>query len=876
MKQRQSSKPPAWADRLFRWYCKQAAIEDLHGDAEELFHLDLQRMSHTRARLRYWQRILSLMTSYAIRRRRRQASYSLYATSTFTPAMIKNYLLTASRNLARHKLFTGINVIGLAVGMSIGLLFIALFSFVLTYDTFHTKKESIYRVISTTDDHVSNRDYAIAPEPLAEQLRQHTGVQTVVRVNRSLRGDVITGDKKIPLRGYYTDADFLTLFTFPLEKGNPATALRSPYSMVLTHSVAVRLFGDTEALGKVVDIEGIGSFEITGIMNDVPRNSHMQFDMLAGYPGWDKLAGNDEQVADPWRNFLDSYIYMEIKPGRLDDVTNFLQRLSAKAYANRDDFTATFSMQSLLAIAPGPELYWQIGPEWGYTSLSVFGILTLLILLPACFNYSTLAIARSLKRMKEIGVRKVMGGQRRQIFLQFVTETVLISGIAVILAGVIFLIIRSEFIALVVGGSTSLDLSLTPAILMAFVVFAVMVGGVSGMVPAIHFSRLNPVEALKARKTAGRLGAFSLRKILLVTQFALSLGFIMSVVIVLSQYRYVLHYDVGFRQDHILDVELQRVKPELFRAEFSKLAPVQAMSMSSHVLGLGAPGGWVSRPESKDSVETFFMSVDDNFIANLGLTLVSGENFNPAEERRVIIVNEAFVQSWKIARAAEAVGRVFRLDDGREVTVIGVLKNFHYAGLREQIRPFYFQYDPGRFVYANMRVASDNLINDVAAMEATWKGLAGDRKFVSRFFDDELADAYDTYTAMVKICGFLGLLAITIACLGLLGMVVFTIENRVKEVGIRKAMGATPASIVMLLSRDFMRLMIMAVLIAVPVTFWFFDSVYLTRTQYYYKPVGVLEIAISISIMALLGLTTILTQTMRAARHNPVDSLRVE
>jgi len=399
----------------------------------------------------------------------------------------------------------------------------------------------------------------------------------------------------------------------------------------------------------------------------------------------------------------------------------------------------------------------------------------------------------------------------------------------------------------------------------------------AGFIPALYFSKLNPIEALKSRPIGKGFAKFNFRKVLIVSQFALSLGFIMGVVVVLNQYRYSLNYDFGFDQENVLDVELQGTDPQVFKSEIAKLSPVQSVSMSSGIIGTASYENTWLRSEGADSIEVAQMFVDPEFIPNMNLVLLAGNNFTDnAVSRNYAIVNEAFLKALQIPTYAAAINQTYTVDANRELTIIGVVKDFHYADLRTPIQSFFFRYDPLQFHYANVKVVSNDMATTLGDMESSWKRIAGEKKFMARFFDDEIKEAYTVYFSMIKICGFLGFLAISISCLGLLGMVVFTVENRMKEIGVRKVMGATAWSITAVLSRDFIKLMVIAAVIAVPVAYVFFEKLYLETQQFYHVTIGVLEIAISLFIMLFLGLATILSQTIRAARVNPVETLRYE
>jgi putative ABC transport system permease protein len=870
-------KPPQLAERIFSWYCSRAAVEDLQGDLEELFYHNVERMSVRRAKLLYWGQVISLIFSYAIKKRKQQAAYHTFSTSSFNPAMLKNYFLIAARNLAKHKMFTVINVFGLSIGMSISLLFISLMAYVFTYDNFHENKDRIYRVISYTDDKQRTDALASSPEAIGRKLREEfSGIEKVVRFSSELRVEAMHNTKAIPLSGFFTDPEFLEVFNFDLIKGSAATALTGMNNVLITEEAATKFFGNDEPVGKVLQLGMFGEFEITGVLKNPPRNSHLQFELIAPYQAYEKAFPFDKSEFDPWVEFRNNYVYL-LMPEQHDiaPLQGYLNSVANEAYATNENFKARFELQPFNDIAPGPDLSNAIGPEWGTAGFIVFGVLTLLILLPACFNYATISISRALKRMKEIGIRKVMGGQRGQIFFQFIMETVIITMISFGLSYYIFTLIREEFQSMIVE---PLDLTPSATTIAYFVLFILFIGFAAGFVPAMYFSKLNPIQALKVKPSGRGFSKLTLRKILIVSQFALSLGFIMMVVIAMRQYRYAISYDFGFQQENILDVELQGVDPQVFRNEFGKLASVQAISMSSHVLGTSSTGrDWIRNAELTDSVEAFQMSVDENYLLNFHLSLVAGKNFGESDalNRKSVIINEALLQDLHIRDKRDAVGKPIIVGDTTEAVIIGVVKNFHYMDLREPIRAFFFTYNPHDFRYANLTVSSKDMFTDLSEMEAVWKTLGNENKFAAQFFDDELKDSYDFYFSMIKVCGFLGLLAITISCLGLLGMVVFTVENRIKEIGIRKVMGSSTSEITILLSRDYLRLLVIAAIIAIPATWWL-AQLYYENAQYYRAEIGLIDIGLSLAIIVVLGCGTVLSQTSRAAKANPVDTLRYE
>jgi ABC-type antimicrobial peptide transport system permease subunit len=852
-------------------------IEDLHGDMDEIFYENLGKMNHRQARWQYWKDTLSLMFSYAVKKRRSRAAVHPYSQNN-SFAMLHNYFKIALRTLSKQKFFTSINVLGLSIGMSICLLLVAMMSYIFRYDNFHTNKESIYRVISNTDDLQRNLVYASSPAPIGDLLKQDlTGISDVVRINNSFSAEASINEKNIPLSGYFADPSFLKVFTFPLLKGNPQTCLSKMNSVILTASAATKMFGDVEPIGKVITMGDFGEFEVSGILKDHPRNSHLYFEMIAPYEALLSYQ-RTHPATQVWKDFKGNYNYFllsdEHEPAAVND---YLKTVADNHYKHDNSFKAQFALQPLSDIVPGADLANSIGPEWDYASFSIFGILTLMILIPACFNYASISMSRALKRSKEIGLRKVVGGVRGQIFLQFIIETVVVSLLSLCGAFLIFWMIKGEFLEMLVSAD---GLSLDPDFVtgLCFVAFAILVGFAAGIVPAVYFSKISPVNAFKSNIPFKALSGTRLRKILIVSQFAISLGFIMAVVVVLTQYRASLNHNFGFSQQNILDVALKDVNPQIFKNEFSRLSAVESLSMSSGILGTTATSSaWFKRNES-DSVEVYAMATDQNFINNMGLTILAGKSFSESESssQNNVIVNEEFLKTFRITDPSVAPGMSFTTVDGKEMKIVGVVKNFHYASLRAPIESFYFQYDPSQFRYANLKVHSEDIKSSIDDMQSIWNTFNTEEKFMARFFDDELDEAYAFYFSMIKICGFLGLLAISISCLGLLGMVVYTVETRTKEVGVRKVMGATDGNVLYLLSKDFVKLMLIASLIAIPITYFILDKLLLGLQTAYPIRIGFTEIFLSLLVMMVLGGVTIFSQTIKAARSKPVDTLRYE
>lgn len=794
--------------------------------------------------------------------------------------MLKNYFKIALRHLAKNKIFTGINVFGLALGMSLNLIFITILVYAFSYDDFHEKKDQIYRVITQVHDNLENPKYASAPSGLSAKLKEDfPGIENVIPVQSGFAGYANYADRELYLNGFFADPEFLKTFDFPLLNGSPVSALDRPNTVVLSEKLAGKIFGEKDPMGEIIKLEPYGDLLVTGILKNVPKNSHMHFEALASLEtltahsgiGFSEREGN-------WKDFQNSYVYLLLpETTKAETVNTFLNKIAEDKYGESQDFKASFELQPLNSIVPGPPLLNNIGPNWSYLGIFLVGLITLIILIPACSNYITLSIAQSLNRMKEIGVRKVMGGSKKQIFFQLIMESIIMMLIALVLAYFIFDLIRKETLILT-DSSSVMDLSPNLVTIILFIVFALFVGLAAGIIPAWYFAKIAPVTALKAKPPKTGKSSFPLQKIVIAAQFVLSIGFIMAVVIVIQQYRYAVNYDFAFEQEDILNVELQHLDPQILKNEFGKLSSIEDISLSSHLVGIGSPPtNYLKNTGGTDSIAASYVSIDEKFIPNLNLKLLAGQNFSadPKQNTSSIIVNEELLKILNISDPSMAINKIVSMADGSEAVITGVVQDFHYSNLLEPIEGFFFKNDPNLFKFANVQVKSRENFKDLSTMRAMWKDMGGVNEFSALFFDDQINDAYGFYLQIVKVWGFLGLLAITVACLGLLGIVVFTIKNRRKEVSIRKVLGASSENLVLLLSKGYIKLMVIASLIAVPLTYLLLDKM-MAEMQHYRADIGFLEISISLIIVSVLGLTTIISQTLRAARANPVDNLKSE
>ncbi len=864
------SSPPKLAQKLFDWYCGLAKVDDLRGDLDEMFFHHAKTRSITHARYIYWNQVFSLMFSYAIRKRKRNAQPGAYASNNISFSMIKNYLKVALRNLYQYRYFTLLNVFGLAIGMSISLLLISMYGYVSTSDNFHDNGDNIYTIISKRSEGFEERHFASSPIVLANRLSdEFSQAKEVVRINSSFGGEVIRERENIPIHGYFADHNFITVFSFPTLSGNTRIALSKPNSIVLTESTARKLFGSIDVIGKTIELKDQGTYEINAVLKDYPKNTHFRFEALVSYVS---LPAIQNPNIEQWTEYRDQYIYVLLNDGEhTNNLETYLRQLEKDVY-NNSTVKVNFDLLPLDQIITS-DVYNALGPKWETSGFVVFGVIALLILLPACFNYTNISIARALKRSKEIGLRKTMGSGKSQLFLQFITETVVICLISLLGACVLFILIRGEFQSMMVEASV-LDLSITLKTAILFIVFALVTGLMAGLFPALYFAGLNPIEALKSKVSYRAFSGMGIRKALTIFQFALSFCFILSLIVFGRQYRTLINFDFGFQKENIVTVDLQEVKPELVKAEFSKLSVVQSISLSSGSPGLSASRAWIHSVE-KDSVEVSQLFIDSDFLKNLKLQLIAGKNFpeTSSSDERFMIVNEEFLINNKIA-PEDALDKVF-LVDKQELQIIGVVKNFYYAPPQIPIGNFIFRNNASAFTQANVLVDASDVFGTFTAMENSWQKLSNNAKLEAAFYQDELNESYEVYRLLLKMAGFLGLLAISISILGLLGMVVYTAETRVKEVSIRKVLGASAFGITLLLSKDYLKLLGWSIAIGILLAIAIYETVF-TKIPDYHANLTVLDIVVGALVLIALGLTTITSQTYKTALSNPADTLKSE
>ncbi|WP_420583238.1 ABC transporter permease [Reichenbachiella sp.] len=867
--------PPLWIKKLFLWWAKNAYIEDLIGDLDEYYIYNLEEKGKLKAQYLYFKDVLSLILSYALSKRKRSASYSNYYHSN-SIAMVKNYFKIAFRNFSKHKFFTSINIIGLALGMSISLLVLSITVAVYKSDDLQAKKDRIYQINTFIDDGKNTKTFASTFYAVGDLLKEkHPFIERVVKIKNGFNPEITHQGSKMNFRGYYSNEAFFDAFSFQMISGNPQTALAKPFSIVLTKSVAEKLYRDIDPIGQEVETE-MGSFIVTGVMEDL-KQTHLLFDVLASYDTFAELETTTNPKND-WGNFRDNYVYVLLKPETTQNtLTESLTQTAEIASEFQPEHTIKFESVVLQDVVPRWNTSNELGISWDKATLSFFMSIGLLILLPAVFNYTNLSIARALKRGKEIGIRKVVGAEKRQIKLQFIIETVVLSVISLLASFFIFTHLQREFLDLL-RASAVMDTSIGFTLIGTFILFAVIIGILAGLFPAAYFSRLNPIYTLKGGSLHQTANISHIKKGLFVFQFFMSLVFIIGVGALTKEYVYVLNTNHGFESDNTLAVEFHDMDKQLAINELSNHPDVKSITTASNLPGVPLPTMTEATPNGQDTIDVKQIFIGDNFIENLDIKLAweNSNNLNRStKNEELVVVNETFMKSAAVFNF-EKDSLTFTLEDGSNCKIVGVLEDFNFEPLDKMIHPLVLRHSLDESNYALLMLNSSDIKSTIEELDEIWISIDQKAKFESSFLDDEIERAYYFLTVQIKFFTFLSTFAISISCLGLLGMVSYTTENRTKEIAIRKIMGASSKNLYYLLTKDFIKLILISSAIAVPFSYLFYEKLFLYFVLPYGNGLGIIEVLLSMVFLFLVGFATIYWQTSKVAHSNPAKNLRYE
>ncbi|MEM1096361.1 MAG: ABC transporter permease [Bacteroidota bacterium] len=849
---------------------KEAGYEE-----EAAFHEAVRRLGHYGSMERgfqavYWGKV----------RREKTIRYELQ----WRGAMLKNYVTTTLRALQKQWGYTLINLCGLAVALASIILIGLYIRYELSYDVFHDNADRIYRVYKQDPggDFLGTDQYAVTPAPLASTLVEtFPEVEAATLVEpRDMR--LARGERQFSEDGLLATTTFFDVFSFKLLQGEQETALVEPMTIVLTPALAAKLFDDADPVGSAITLLRNGEefdLTVTGVVEAPPENSHIQYSFLASLTTDKWYRRNLERGEWDSSNY---YTYTVLREdASLPLLRSKLQALAQQRLGEMDYYrenperVSVYHIQPLLDIHLRSRLNFELSANGDIRYIYIFTAIALLILLIACINYTNLATARAIVRAKEVGVRKVLGAHRGQLVGQFMSEAVLLC-----VAGVLLAIGLAASALPVFNTLTGLSLTLgsTPLVFWMSVVLAgLVVGMLSGVYPALVMSKFAPAGMVKGVLRHGR-GKARLRNTLVVAQFAVTAVLLIATLVIFQQLRYVQQANTGFDREHILTVSIPAAKDQYptIKEQMLQNPNVLAVSATAHspirIVGKSAVASWEGKQEG-DGLAAYNTAVQPGFVDLLGLEMVAGISFTedrPVDGREGFIVNETLIKQmgW-----AEPLGMSFEFQ-GRPGRIIGVVKDFNYLSFRQEIEPLVLYVDDSWFYRILVKVRGDDMPATLGHLEATMATFLPDYPFSYSFLDDAYNRMYASDVRVGQLVSVFAVIAMLIACLGLLGLAAFITTQRTKEIGVRKVLGASVADVLVLLSKDFTRLVLIALLIGMPVayyvsTLWLQDFAYRIA-------LGWPTFVVAAVLTLVLAWSAVSYQAFRAARSNPVDALRQE
>lgn len=799
--------------------------------------------------------------------------------------MLKNLLKISIRTILKDRTYSLLNVTGLTIGITCSMFLLMYILHELSYDRYHENAKNIYRVVSNIKETDNAFTWAVAQIPLADELRDnYPEVQNAVRFFGTGRTIYKNGEKQFYEEEFYlTDSTVFDMFTYKFIHGEPATALDNPFTLVLTETTAKKYFSDiSEAVGQSIQNEAGEEFKITGIIEDVPLNSHFIFDGLISRSTRRDFVGS-------WGNF-GVFTYIQLPEGYdLSKMyTSFDKIIKERVNPIFEQFgiKIVYELQPILDI----HLYSKIQDEaeegGDITYIYIFASVAAFMLLIACINYMNLATARSVNRAKEVGVRKVMGSQRRQLIAQFIAESVVIALIAMVISLVLIYVLLPTFNSLA-NKSLPFSYIFQGPIILSLLAIVIFVGIVGGSYPAFYLSGFNPINVLKGKLTT-KGGSAVFRKFLVAFQFMISIFMLISTLIVFDQLQFMRNKDLGFEKERVVRISMNeralREKSQVLINQLKQMPEISSVGTASSSPGLGI-GKLLLKVEDNEGklvdrgVDLY--AADYDFVSTLGMKVVTGRDFSrefPSDTTFGALVNESMVKrmSWE-----NPIGKKFVFSDGNpdtpdnERTVVGVVKDYHQNSLYDPIEPLMILMAP-RNGFVFVRTEEGDVRKSLAAIESAWKEIFPTYTFEYDFLDADFNSQYKADEKRSQIFTAFSGLTIVIACLGLLGLAAFTTEQRTKEIGVRKVIGASVQNLVVLISREFFLLVGIGMIVAFPLA-WFFTNDWLQNFAYRIELKGEWPTFILSALLAfIITLMTVGFHVVRAASANPVKSLRDE
>lgn len=807
--------------------------------------------------------------------------------------MFKNYIKTAFRSLMKNKGFTIINVLGLALGLCVCMLIVFYVIDELGYDTYNTKSDRIYRVNNDIKFGGSDRSFAQSPSPMAAAfITDFPEVEKTVRMRTHGEYKVRKGDQNVQEPGMiYADPDLFSVFSLPMIEGDPNTALKAPNTVVINETIAKKYFNTTNAVGKTLLLNDSLNFKVTGVIKDISKQSHFRFGIFLS------MISLPDSKTDNWlSNNYNTYVLL--KPGASPQALEAKFPAMVRKYVggqlepairmNYDQFLKTGSYFKM-NLTPLKDIHLKsnrIGELSNNSNVQyvyIFLAIAIFILLIACVNFMNLSTARSSNRAREVGVRKVLGSPRKMLIMQFLSESIMVTFVATVIA-----VIGAWALLPYFNDTSGKELAFTvqtfawlvPALLVAVLV----IGGLAGSYPAFFLSAFQPIDVLKGKLASGFKGGF-LRSFLVVFQFSISIFLIIGTMVIYHQLKYIQNKNLGYERDHVLVIKgtgTLNENAKILKEELKRLPDVKNATLSGFTPTADYRNSTTfftsQARDAKTALSTQFWGVDDDYIPTMGMKIANGRNFSKemSTDSASVIINESAAKQLGFANP---IGKELYLPMDqkasvlKEVHIVGVVKDFNFNSLRENVTPLVFEFSNNTDALS-VQINTANIMGLISQIKTKWQSISPNMPFQYSFMDEEFDATYRTEQRIGKIFIAFTTMAIVIACLGLFGLAAYAAEQRTKEIGIRKVLGANVSVIVGMLSKDFIKLVIIAIVIASPLA-WLSMQQWLSGFAYR-DGIKWWIIAAAGAGAMFIAFITISFQSIKAALANPVKSLKSE
>lgn len=812
--------------------------------------------------------------------------------------MLRNYLITAIRNLLRNKIYAAITVFGLALGLTSAMLILIFIVDEVSYDTFHSKFDRIYRLRYK----ISQFDIARVPPLLKKHVKEaFPEIEKSARLwSRSVSvrvGEGVSIQKYEEDNVNFADPEIFQIFDFSFVKGDTVNALKEPFTVILNSEIAQKYFKNSDPIGENIYLEGDRAFKVIGVINDFPSNSHIHADMLIPYDNMFDL--EPESFRNSIRkNFTLNWMvshsptYVLLKEGMGPEGVNkaFVKFVEEKIPENQQK-GQSFELQPLGDIHLNDEVMAQAEPAGSKSFIYIFSAIGILTIIIACINFINLSTAKSLERRKEIGMRKVLGAWRKNIVIQFLGESFIITLIAALLS-ILLVDMLLPFMTDLTGKEFSMGVFIKPEIIFLLLIILLLTGFIAGLYPSLFVSSFSVIKSLKGKVLESRAN-LSLRKGLIIFQFVISIVLITSTIVVYKQLNFLRNAPLGFNKDLMITLPIQssnfnsvfggvdqnkRNKLNVFENEIKSIPGVSASTLSSTAPGFGVVNRVVA-PEGftlDDNMLCPVISVDYDFLETYQIQLIAGRDFAKdfsSDSVSAYIINEAAVENFHFGTPQNALGKEINLE-GNIGKVIAVVSNFNFQALNESISPLMLEIYVPQFNTLSIRLENANIKQSISKLESVWNSHFPDETFDYSFLDQSLAEMYEDQERFGKLVGYFGFLAILISCLGSYALIMFIASQKRKEVGIRKVLGANSIDIILLLSRNFIYLTMASIIISIPISIYLSDywlNDFANRITL--SPVHIFIAAMSTLILIAL---TVGIHSYRSSRENPINALRME